>query len=258
MKPWVLRKLEELIEKTKFIRTNGGGNLVLADNGTYISAGGGSSVNIIEHIATSNNQIFSITPQGGTIYAINSSSYTGIKVAIPSATIGMCISIKNTNTTKPITITTAIDGQQNIQLQPGNSLSCVYSGIRWLAVWDYLISYQEKRDLFNKLTALEAGSSYVSCESKTASFTVTQEDNAKFFNCTGSYTIYLPNSSTIPVGLNFYIKNNGTGVIQVSCAISTQNIDNINTKQVTPNECIHIINEGNNYVSSQTSSWIST
>ena len=135
MKPWVIKKIEELTGKTTFLKTNGSGKLYLTDKGTYEAAGGGSTASdIIEYNAAANNQIFQFTPQAGALYLVNAASYSGVKVTLNSVVKGVTINIKNITASGTVTITTALDGATNFVLQPLNSVTIVYTGKQWVII----------------------------------------------------------------------------------------------------------------------------
>lgn len=119
----------------------------------------------------------------------------------------------------------------------------------------YLISAKMKEDIFDKLNKLETEGAYLIQVDKTGAFSVTNKDNRKIFSCTGTFTITLPNITTMPSGMNFMVKNNGSGTLTIETT-SGQKIDNVTSKTVTPNECIQVICATDKYLSSQTSSFI--
>jgi len=135
MKPWVIRKIEELTSKTTFLKNNGSGKLFLTDKGTYEAAGGGGAASdIVEYNAAANNQVFQFTPQAGSLYLVNAASYTGVKVTLNSVVKGITCNIKNISASNTVTVTTALDGATNFVLQPLNSVTIVYTGKQWIII----------------------------------------------------------------------------------------------------------------------------
>jgi len=120
----------------------------------------------------------------------------------------------------------------------------------------YIVSKVEKSNIQTQITNLQTTDGYISTLYKTANYTVTKNDNRKMFVCTGSIAINLPNCTTIPTGLNFMVKNNGTGTVTVKCTVSGQLVDTATSRAVTPGECLHVINAGDKYISSHTAAWI--
>lgn len=133
MKPYVLRQIETLNKRTEYLTNTGSGNKVLADNGEYINFSG-SGKTIVKYNASTNNQTFTITPESGTIYLINSSSYTGIKVTLNASVNGQTIDIKNSSADKTITFTTPIDGETDLTLNGMESLTLIYIDKQWLII----------------------------------------------------------------------------------------------------------------------------
>ena len=113
MKPPVLRKLDEHQEIINVIKINGTGQKVLADNGTYITAGG--LVNISTQTISSNDQELNINPENGKLYLINTGNYTGTKVSFNLSSSQSDIYIKNIGS-KSLTVQNTIDGQSSIVL----------------------------------------------------------------------------------------------------------------------------------------------
>lgn len=256
MKPWVIRQIEELLYKTSFIKRNGSGNLFLADNGQYLSAMGNATLAVREFISTANNQIFDINVVGGYIYIVNSSSYTGTQVQLSSPAVGTQCTIKNSNAQKPITIITKIDGIENYRLDSHNAITVVYLKTGWTIIQAHLISYSVKDSISSQLKDLKASNGDIIPVDVSKSFTIAETDNRKFFNCTGNFTVYLPNCTTLPDGFNVYIKNASDGIITVSVSIADQKIDNDIYKEISMNETIQIFCAADKYVSSTTAAWI--
>lgn len=122
MKPPVLRKLDEHQEIIDVIKINGSGTKVLADNGTYINAGG--LVNISTQTISSNDQELNINPENGKLYLINTGNYTGTKVSFNLSSTQSDIYIKNIGS-KSLTVQNTIDGQSSIVLNTFDSIRLV-------------------------------------------------------------------------------------------------------------------------------------
>lgn len=256
MKSFILRKLDEILLNTGFLRRNGSGNLFLADNGLYLSAMGNATLAVKEHIATTDNQIFDIKVEGGYVYVINSSSYKGIKVSLSTPSVGTQCTIKNTHASQPITFTTQIDGIDKFVLDSHNAITVVYLTTGWVILQDYLISYDLKNSVNKSLVDIKNDNGIIVPVDIDKSFTVADTDNRKFFNCKGNFTVYLPNATVIPTGFNVYVKNASDGIITVSVSIADQKIDDETYKEVYPNECMQIICAADKYVTSTTAAWI--
>lgn len=258
MKPWVLRKIDDLLSITGILKTTGNGQLFLADNGQYISAQGNAVAPITEFLATAHDQIINITVAAGFVYVVNSDSYKNIKVKLTQPPEGSLITIKNTNNEGIIKILNEIDGYAEFELDAHNAITiCYTSSTGWIILEDHLISYAEKHKITQELDEAVSRNGGIYYEAQTDSFRVNFDtDNRKFFECEGTFTVYLPDAELAPKGFNCYIKNNSTGIITVETATYGQRIDVETKKEVTTNECIHIISAGDKYVSSHTASWI--
>jgi hypothetical protein len=130
MKPKVVRELAEVKEKIDKIIINDTGKKFLANDGTYKVANGGTT-DLLLLAATQDNQRISIIPSPGTVYLIESSSYSGINISLSSTEVGYVIYVKNIHATKQVTFNTSLDGEVGLVLDPLNGVRLAYDGSNW-------------------------------------------------------------------------------------------------------------------------------
>lgn len=98
-----------------------------------------------------------------------------------------------------------------------------------------------------------AGSVEITRNDQSGSYTVLSTDQGKVIRCTGTFTVELPDASSLPDGFTTYIANVSTGVITIDPA-SSETIDGGSSVRVYPGQTRLVQGNATDYVTVLTAS----